>query len=195
METNEKIMTGEESMKIITDMINTTKVNFCQGAFYLILWGWLVLICSLTEFIMVNFTSISGSWYVWLLTIPGVIISLIYGFINGRKKKIHTYGDGIYMWTWMAFLFAAIVMFILMRHNLEKIAPLILMLAAFPTFVSGFIIKFRPLIFGGLSMWILSLISGFIEPDFAPLAVAASMITGYLIPGYLLRRNKDYGTV
>jgi hypothetical protein len=195
METNGKIMTGEESLKIITDMINKTKVNFRQGVFHLLLWGWLILICSLAEFFLEKFTSISGSWYVWLLSIPGVIVSLIYGFTTGRKMKVYSYGDGLYMWTWLGFLCEAIVLFIIMRNNLEKIAPLILMMAAFPTFISGLIIKFRPLIIGGLSMWIISIIAGLIGPDLASLAVAAAMITGYLIPGYLLRRNKDNGAV
>jgi len=189
METNGKIMTGEESLKIITDMINKTKVNFRQGVFHLLLWGWLILICSLAEFFLEKFTSILGSWYVWLLSIPGVIVSLIYGFMTGRKMKVYSYGDGLYLWTWLGFLCAAIVLFILMRNNLEKISPLILMMAAFPTFISGFIIKFRPLIIGGLSMWIISIIAGFTGPDLALLAVAAAMITGYLIPGYLLRRT------
>ena len=37
------MMTGEESLRIITEMINKTKVNIRQGSFHLLFWGWLIL--------------------------------------------------------------------------------------------------------------------------------------------------------
>jgi hypothetical protein len=154
MENDEKQMTGEESLKIITDMINRTKINIRQGSFHLLFWGWLIFICSLSEFLLYKFTSIPNPWRVWFLTIPGVFVSFIYGFMKGRKEKVHTYAESIYTWTWIGFTFAAIVLFILMEKNMISIAPFILTLAALPTFISGFIIKFRPLIVGGITFWI-----------------------------------------
>jgi len=67
-------------------------------------------------------------------------------------------------------------------------------LAAMPTFISGVIIRFRPLIIGGITFWILALLAHF-SAAFAPLAVPVAMLTGYLIPGYMLRRKVDHETV
>jgi hypothetical protein len=39
MENEEKMMTGEESLRIITEMINKTKFNIRQGSFHLLFWG------------------------------------------------------------------------------------------------------------------------------------------------------------
>lgn len=39
MENEEKLMTGEESLRIITEMINKTKVNIRQSSFHLLFWG------------------------------------------------------------------------------------------------------------------------------------------------------------
>lgn len=195
METNEKLMSGEESLKIITEMINRTKVNFSQSIFHLLLWGWLVLICSSSEFLLTRFTGFATPWYVWFLTIPGLFVSMIYGFVKGRKSKVYTYGDMINMWTWLGFVVTIIILFILMKNRMDSIPPFILMLAGFPTFVSGFIIRFKPLILGGISMWILSLVAMFGGPDIAPFAVPVAMITGYLVPGYMLRNKTDNGTI
>jgi hypothetical protein len=195
METNEKMMTGEESLRIITDMINTTKVNFSQSSFHLILWGWLILVCSIAEFLLGRFSGFASPWYVWFLTIPGVFVSVIYGFSKGRQSKVRTYGDMLNMWTWIGFLIAAIILFILMQKRMESFSPFILMLAGFPTFLSGFITRFRPLIAGGVSMWLLTLVAAFGGPDIAPFAIPAAMITGYLIPGYLIRRKSSHDTV
>ena len=197
MENEEKVMTGEESLKIITDMINKTKANVRQGSFHLIFWGWLIFFCSLSEFLLMKFTSFSSPWFIWYLVGPGILVSITYGFMKGKKEHVHTYADSIYMWTWIGFMFVALILMLFL--NLEKrydlIPPFILLAAGLPTFISGFIIKFRPLIFGGISMWVISLIAYFGGYSIAPLAVPAAMITGYLIPGYLIRRMIGHDTV
>jgi len=195
MENKEKFMTGEESLKIITDMINKTKVNIRQGSFHLLFWGWLIFACSLSEYLLWKFTDYATPWYVWFFMVPGVMVSMIYGFTTGRKAKVHTYADMLYMWTWMGFLAAAIVLFVIVSKHMETVAPFILTLAAMPTFISGFIIKFKPLIFGGITFWILALIAHFAGPSVAPLAVPVAMLTGYLIPGYLLRKRVGHDTL
>jgi hypothetical protein len=195
MENTEKMMTGEESLRIITEMINRTKVNISMGSFHLLFWGWLIFACSLSEYLLYKFTDFSNAWYVWFFVIPGVFVSMIYGFVTGRKAKVHTYADMLYMWTWMGFLAAATVLFIIISKHMETVAPFILTLAAMPTFISGFIIRFKPLIFGGITFWILALIAHFAGPSVAPLAVPVAMLTGYLIPGYLLRKKVDHDTV
>jgi hypothetical protein len=195
METNEKEMTGEESLKIITEMINKTKVNIRQGSFHLLFWGWLIIICSLSEYFLYKFTDFENPWYVWYFVIPGVFISMIYGFAKGRKTQMHTYADMLYVWTWMAFLFASIVLSILRSDNMGSFGPYILTVAAIPTFLSGFIIRFRPLIYGGISFWIFAIIGHFGGYDLAALSVPVAMLTGYLIPGYLLKSKVDHDKV
>ena len=195
MENGEKLMTSEESIKIITEMINRTKVNIRNSSFHLLFWGWLILICSLSEYILWKFTDIASPWFVWFFVMPGVLVSFIYGFATGRKAKFHTYADMIYLWTWMAFLIASIVLFIILPRNMESVAPHILTLAAIPTFLSGFIIKFKPLIIGGITFWIFAVIAHFAGGDLAAFAVPVAMLTGYLIPGYLLKRRVDHEKV
>lgn len=195
MENEEKMMTGEESLRIITEMINKTKVNIRQSSFYLLFWGWLIFACSLSEYLLWKFTDFTHPYYVWFFVIPGAFVSMIYGFVTGRKAKVHTYAEKIYMWTWIGFLFSATVLFIIVSKKMETVAPFILTLAAIPTFISGFIIKFKPLIIGGITFWIFALIAHFGGPSISSLAVPAAMLTGYLIPGYMLRNKVDHDTV
>jgi len=124
METNEKMMTGEESLKIITEMINRTKVNITQGSFHLLLWGWLIFLCSLADYILMRFIGFEHSYYVWFLIIPGIFVSLIYGFTKGRQAKVHTYAEMIYMWTWIGFLGAFIALFFIQAKRMEMLASI-----------------------------------------------------------------------
>jgi hypothetical protein len=195
MENEEKLMTGEESLRIITEMINRTKTNICQSSFHLLLWGWLVFFCSLSEYLLFKFTDYASPWNVWFLVIPGVFVSMGYGFLKGRKERVYTYGTALYMWTWIGYLFSAIVLFVLTYNRMESFSALILTLTAVPTFISGIILKFRPLIIGAITFWIFALVSHFAGPDIAPLAVPLAMLTGYLIPGYMLKYKKSHDAI
>lgn len=195
MENEEKMMTGEESLKIITEMINKTKVNIQQGSFHLLFWGWLLIICSLSAWLLAKYTGYSHPYAVWFLVIPGSFVSMIYGFVNGRKAKVRTYSESLYMWTWIGFLFTAMVLFIVQAKNMQSVTPYILLLAGFPTFLSGFIIKFKPLILGGVCFWIIALLVSFAGPSLAQLGTPVAMLIGYLIPGYMLKYKGNHDKV
>jgi hypothetical protein len=195
MEKDENMMTGEESLKIITDMINKTKVNISQGSFHLLFWGWLIFLCSISDFILNRFTEFNHSYYVWFLVIPGIFVSMIYGYVKGRKATVHTYAERVYMWTWIGFLGAFITLFIIQSERLEAVGQYILLLAGFATFLSGMIIRFRPLIIGGILFWVIAVGVSFAGPSIAPLGMPLAVITGYLLPGYLLKNKVQHDNV
>ncbi|HEX2921397.1 MAG TPA: hypothetical protein VHO50_09570 [Bacteroidales bacterium] len=194
MENEEKTMSGEESLRIITDMINKTKVSISQSSFHLLLWGWLIFACSLSEYLLWKFTDFTHPFYVWFFVIPGIFISVIYGFIKGRKEQVYTYATSVYVWTWISFMFGSIVLFVIKSNRMEDFAPLILTMAAIPTFISGIILKFRPLIIGAIIFWTTAIIANFTGPEISGLAMPVSMLCGYLIPGYMLKR-KSHGSL
>jgi hypothetical protein len=194
MENEEKIMTGEESLSVITEMINKTRVSVTQSSFHLLFWGWLIFVCSLSEFILWKFVGWTNSWYVWFFVIPGTVVSLIYGFTRGKKEKVFTYGTSIYVWTWIAFLFASIVFFIVYPLKTGSVAKYMLLMAAIPLFISGVILKFRPLMWGAGAFWFLALVAHFGGETVSGLAMPVAMIVGYLIPGYLLRKRGSHDT-
>jgi hypothetical protein len=116
---------------------------------------------------------------------------VLYGYFSGCRLKYFTYATMIYVWNWIGFIFAATVLFIIMAKNMDAFPPFILLLAGMPTFVSGFILKFRPLIAGGFLFWIFALIAHFASGDISALSVPVAMLTGYIIPGYMIKRKAD----
>jgi hypothetical protein len=195
MENDEKVMTGEDSLRIITEMINKTKTNIRQGSFHLIFWGWLILLCSLGQYLLSEFTGFQTPWRIWLLVFPGIFVSMFYGWKNGRKLHVHTYADTIYLFTWTGFVIVALILMLFLHNNGEMMPQFILLITGLPTFISGFIVKFRPLILGGIAFWILSLVAYFVGPAIAPVIVPIAMLTGYLIPGYMLRRKDSHDSI
>ncbi|MBK9392113.1 MAG: hypothetical protein IPN68_18705 [Bacteroidetes bacterium] len=127
--------------------------------------------------------------------LPGSIVSFVYGFRTGRKARVHTYADYLYVWTWIGFLIASIVLFIVRSSEMQNFALYMLILAGFPTFMSGIILRFKPLIAGGICFWIIALIVNFSGPVLSPLGMPVAVMFGYLIPGYILKNKIDHDKV
>lgn len=191
MEPNEKVLKPEESLQIIEKMINRTKGNLHDNSFYFLLWGWIVLIGIFGHTILANFTNFSKPYLSWLIIIPGMIINIIYAMRQGKKKTISTHVDKVNFMTWIAFLVSYTITIVFMAKLNYNIVPIIFLLAGNATFLTGVIIKFKPLIWGGIIFWLgaigLFTLPGNLNIFVPPLAI----ILGYLVPGYMLKsQNK-----
>ncbi|MEM6524318.1 MAG: hypothetical protein AAF693_11015, partial [Bacteroidota bacterium] len=112
------------------------------------------------------------------------------GFRQAKKKTVKTYSDGLVMWVWLAFTFSILIIIFSGRFG-ALISPLILLIAGMATFMTGIILRFRPLIFGGSSFWIFAAIGFYVTPVHGLLVSALAIVVGYLIPGYLLKNSKN----
>jgi len=189
----EKITSSEESLEIITQMINKAKFHIQTGSFYFLLWGWLILLITLGIFFFEKFTQVIHTERLWLFILVGFILSFIYGAKNGRKEKVRTYAGNIYTWVWMGFLitYVALLFILICGNQYWYIGPVILILAGYATFLSGIIIKFKPLIVGAVFFWVLGIITYFVQNEFMYLLESFAMLCGYLIPGYMLKYKKE----
>ena len=98
---------------------------------------------------------------------------------------------------WISFTITLFI--ILFSAGLGKISwemsnILIIALYGLGTFASGGIIKFKPLIIGGIASWVIAVISLFIAPEYTLLSISVSIIIAYLIPGYMLKSKEKLQT-
>ena len=68
MNPEEITMTETESIQLITSMINKAKNRFNETGILYLLWGWVVLICCVSQFIASYFFEIENAYYIWYLT-------------------------------------------------------------------------------------------------------------------------------
>lgn len=189
MNENEKIMTEAESLSIISGMINRAKNRFSETGTLYLLWGWVILVCSITQFVAIQYFNYQKSYQVWFLTWLVVIYQFIYLAKRKKREKVKTYTDEIIGFVWFTFMICIfIMMFILGKQKAyESINPLILVLYGMPTFLSGVILKFKPLIIGGICCWLLAIGSPLVMYQYQLLLLACAVIAAWIIPGYLLR--------
>jgi hypothetical protein len=91
------------------------------------------------------------------------------------------------MWLVLGLSFFVVVFISVSQNHLPFTYTLII--AAIGTLASGLIMKFNPLIIGGTIFFVAAIASVYVADDYKVLLHGASIIFGYLIPGYLLKSS------
>ncbi len=189
METNEKNMSSEESLRVIEGMINSVKRDLEDDSFYYIIWGWLVLLASVGNYVLIRVNYPNPS-ITWSLMILGGIISAWYGMKQSKErkdKKVKTYISEFMKYVVIAFGVTLFIVLFFMNAFGSNTYALVLMVYGMWLFISGGAIRFKPLILGGILNWVLCVVAMFVTYDIQLLLLAAAMVFGFLIPGYMLK--------
>jgi hypothetical protein len=190
MSTETSDLSARQSLDIITSMIREAKGNVQRNNFYFLFWGWIIVAANIGMFVL-TWIDYRYPYAVWLLTIPAWVYTLITAFRRNKNAVASTHFDQISAWLWISF---GITIFILVAFGFKinfQLNPVILTITAVPTLASGIILRFRPFIYGGIAFWIAGIATFMTPMQYQPLLGAAAIVVGYLIPGYLLKRDKN----
>jgi len=192
-------LTPEESFNIINKAIANFKLNYRETAKVFLLWGWVLAIASFSNFIILKILySREALGLMGLLSLCNWALFLLIGFIimffmerkSNKDKKVFSYLESYFknLWTVTAASFI-IATFICIKLEINP-PPIMLLIAGIATTTSGLLIKYRPVIVGGMAFFIFSLAATFVSNEYISLIVFAAIICGYLIPGYSLKSAK-----
>lgn len=189
MTTDNPSLSPEESLQFITDAITRTKASIKQNSFPFLLWGWLIAIASFSFFLLHQYSS----FQYYFLPFPALAIAGVTATIIYYRKKISTstvsyLTDFFYkMWLVLGLSFFVVVFINVSRNRLPFTYTLII--AAIGTLASGLIMKFNPLIIGGIVFFVAAITSVYVTEDYKVLLHGIAVVFGYLIPGYLLKSS------
>jgi hypothetical protein len=182
-------MTAAQSLDLITRMIDQAKGNVQRNAFYFLFWGWIIVIANLGMFILIKL-AYPYPYVIWAITIPAWAYTMYTAIKRKKGGAVATHLDGISGWLWITF---GVCVFTVVAFGYKinfQINPVILLFCSIPTFMSGVILRFKPLKFGGIMFWIFSIVSFTLGNEYQFVSGAAAITLGYLIPGYMLKRKE-----
>ena len=190
----EEHFSSGDSIQLIQSMINKAKNQFSENGHLYLLWGWVVLVCSIAQFALLYYYEYEKHYLVWMLCWVAVIYQMFYLYRREKKKNVKTYTDEIVGFVWIAFVILMFLFGFLYGVQLGKdyykfITPGYLALYGLPTFLSGIILRFRPLWIGGVCCWVLSVAATFIPFEYQLLLLGLAVILAWIIPGYILQSN------
>ena len=179
------------SLQLIESMINKAKNNFSESGTLYLLWGIVIFICSMVQFIATYFYNNADVYYVWFLTWLVLIYQVVFLSKKAKTKRVKTYTDDILKYVWICFAILLFLFIFILQYQKSflSINPAILVVYGMPTFLSGIILKFRPLVLGGISCWLLAIGSILVPAQFQSLFICAAVLLAWIIPGLLLRKK------
>ncbi len=190
MSSEKETLTPEQSLDVISSMIRQAKGNMQKNSFYFLLWGWTIVIANLGVYILIKFTSVSNPYMMFMLTILSAIVSGIYGMRQGKESNVSTHLDSIYKWVWIGFGVTCFIFWFFGKQIGWQINPVIITLSAVPTFISGALLKFKPLMLGGIAFWVFGVLIFMSSFENQFLLAALAVTAGYVIPGHMLKKSE-----
>jgi uncharacterized membrane protein (GlpM family) len=214
----EKELTEQESLRIISEMILKTKKEFYDTGIGALLWGSVVSFCGVYGFLAVTFNW-PFKYDVWYLTFFAIVPQIIILIKEKKARKATQHIDGVAA-AWIAFAVTMLGMTIystaipytvaqnfkaehleLLLHNTQanttkNISPFIpnftsvyLLVYAFPTLVTGIGRCFKPMTYGAIICYLCFVISCFTANTIDLLLQSIAAISCWLIPGFILRNR------
>ncbi len=181
----------QQSLQIIQAMIDKTKDSVADKSYYFLLWGWLVLIAALAQFVLKVIVRTELHPIVWNLMWVGIILSFWHGRKEKGTRRVKSYVDDSirYLWTGVGINQLMIIIVFANHGDWQNSYTFFILLYSLGCFVTGRLLKFRPLVWGAIVGWMLAILSVFTTYDYNILVLALAILVTYIIPGYLLRKD------
>jgi hypothetical protein len=187
---SEIFLSPQESLSLIADAIARTKDNIRENSFGFLLWGWLIAIASFTYFLLHQYTDTQYYFIPFpILAAIGIIATIIF-LKKKHSERTLTYTTYFInkMWIVLGICFILVVFINVTQGKMPFTYTLII--AGIGTLISGWVMKFLPLIIGGILFFVSAIASVYIIDEYKPLLHGIAIVAGYLIPGYLLKNSK-----
>ncbi|MEP0365654.1 MAG: hypothetical protein ABJN36_09230 [Cyclobacteriaceae bacterium] len=186
----EKPMSKSDSLAIISEMIEATKDELKGSHFYFLFWGWLAIAIHAAHYYLMAYTDFAHPEMVWALAAFGGIYTAIYSAKRKKAQRITTHFDKVIGYVWMAYGFTVLIVIGAGGSLNYAIYPLVTLLTAFPTFLTGILTKYKPLVYGGSLFWIFAVVSFAVNPQNQIIVGAIALACGYLVPAYMMKNSK-----
>src|SRR5688572_1204331 len=171
-------------------MIEKTKQNISHRSHYFLLWGWGAFIGFTGQYILKVYFEYPKHYQIWWISVVCLAINILFVIKFSKRVKVKTYVDESMGNLWLGLIVSFIVLIIIFtKTGWQNCYPYFMLLYGTGTFTSGKILRFSPLIVGGLISFILAAASVWFNGDLQMVLAAAAMLFSYIIPGHLLYSN------
>lgn len=191
METEKPILTTQQSLDIITNMILQARGNVQRSSIYFIMWGLVVAAANIGMAILMML-DYRHPYIVWLITIPAWLATFFITRRHTRESVSSSHLDRINMFLWYSY---GVVVFTLVAFGFKinfQLNPVILVVSACPALVSGIVTRYRPLMIGGILFWLFGIICFLVSGPWQYLVGAIAVTCGHLVPGIMLRKKTNH---
>jgi len=219
MTEQEKPMSEQESLALITEMIQKAKSHFHESGTSAILWGSVIGFCGLFSFAEKYWDFYIG-FDIWLLALVALIPQVWLNIRDKKRKVVKSHEENVVDAIWMVYAISifALMFYInlvpgiseklfasdgieLLQKNMQtgeikafhpfvlSASSLLILLYAIPTLATGIGQKFKPMTIGAILCYCFFVASCFTSGTWDALLNGLAAIFNWLIPGLILRKR------
>tara|TARA_B110000014_G_C20046643_1_gene544289 strand:- start:227 stop:802 length:576 start_codon:yes stop_codon:yes gene_type:complete len=184
----------EEQIEVISKVINSTKENLKPLSVNFIFWGILIVIMSLIHYSIpqfIQYTEYSSVLFWTILPMLGMIFTIVYNIKIRKVVGYETYLNRVIKIIWGIFNLSWLVIIVMsLLNGINNPVPEILFLLSTTLITTGIIIKFKPIVIGGILLMLFTVYINF-NPNinfFIVNIIGVSL--GMLVPGISLYFSK-----
>jgi len=190
MSRKEKELSPQESLELIASMIESAKESISDRSNFFLLWGWATMIGCLLQYYLFAVVHHPQHYLAWLVTPVALLLHVVFIIKNERHERVKTFINEAnrYVWTIIGFAYLALA-FVFLKVGWQYCFPFYILLYGLGTFISGSLLKFKPMKFGGAACLVLVVIAPHLNFALQILLSAFAILISYIIPGHLLRKQ------
>ena len=184
----------EEQIEVISKVINSTKENLKPLSVNFIFWGSLIVVMSLIHYSIprfIQYTEYSSLLFWTILPMLGMLFTIVYNIKIRKVLGYETYLNRVIKIIWGIFNLSWLVMVVTsLLNGINNPVPEILFLLSTTLITTGIIIKFKPIVIGGILLMLFTVYINF-NPNINFLIVNIIGVSlGMLVPGISLYFSK-----
>jgi hypothetical protein len=195
----EKILTHEESLNLINEMIHRAQNNYQKAKVSSVFWGYAIAFIAITNSVLLHLFNHSNlTYFVWFATIPCWIVCYFIHRHDTRTSLVKSHFDKIASFVWIGygvglFIFIGAIFSVAYKINdfdiMFLINPVIMTMVGICEFVMGSIYRYKPWYWIAFLFWTSALACSFLTVDLQFIVLAFCMIFGFAIPGHVLNHK------
>ena len=183
-----------QSIKVINEMLQISKRKLRYDGILMIVWGWIMSVNYLINYIF-RISSIHWEikWNVKISYLGVLIFGLAFTlfYIMKQRKKVQTYIGVSLRYVWISMFFSLVLVNVIQFRVLQEINfelqhPIFMVIIAFAIVVTGGILRYQLIVFGGIAFALLALISSRLPLASQMLMESIAWFIAFVVPGHIL---------
>ena len=182
-------LSHSQSLQLIEEMIQKAKSSYHESGVSALLWGSTIMFCSAVSFGNI-YWNIPWLNQVWILTALAIVPQIVISIRESKAQKYKSHTADAMSGIWISFGIAIfLTSFYANVVRPESGASLFLILYGIPTFATGYMHRFIPMVIGGIVCWLCALASMYTSDRIDLVLFFVAALVAWFLPGIILRRH------